>query len=195
MANNVVRIGLVVFGYLVGSIPVGVILGKLKGVDPRRTGSGNIGATNVMRVGGKALGIVTLLGDAAKGFVPVALAGALGCDALTIAIVGLAAFLGHIFPVFLGFKGGKGVATALGVYLAIRPLVILGAFIVFLIVFLAWRYVSLASMVGAIVVPVGLYLIKAPCELVSMSGIIGILVIIRHKENISRLLKGTENKI
>ena len=188
MANNVVRIGLVVFAYLVGSIPVGVILGKLKGVDPRRTGSGNIGATNVMRVGGKALGIVTLL-------VPVALAGALGCDALTIAIVGLAAFLGHIFPVFLGFKGGKGVATALGVYLAIRPLVILGAFIVFLIVFLAWRYVSLASMVGAIVVPVGLYLIKAPCELVSMSGIIGILVIIRHKENISRLLKGTENKI
>ena len=195
MANNVIRIGIVVFAYLMGSIPVGVILGRLKGVDPRKTGSGNIGATNVMRAGGKALGIVTLLGDAVKGFIPVAIAGALGCDILTVAIVGLAAFLGHVFPIFLGFKGGKGVSTALGVYLALRPLVILGAFIVFLIVFLIWRYISLASMVGAIAVPIGLYLIKAPCEFVSMAAIIGILVIIRHKENISRLLKGTENKL
>jgi glycerol-3-phosphate acyltransferase PlsY len=195
MANNVIRIGVIVFAYLMGSIPVGVILGKLKGVDPRKTGSGNIGATNVMRAGGKVLGIATLLGDAVKGFVPIALAGALGCDALTVAIVGLAAFLGHVFPVFLGFKGGKGVATALGVYLALRPLVILGAFIVFLIVFLIWRYMSLASMIGAIAVPIGLYLIKAPWEFVAMAGIIGILVIIRHKENISRLLKGTENKL
>jgi glycerol-3-phosphate acyltransferase PlsY len=130
-----------------------------------------------------------------KGFIPAALAGAFGCDALTVAIVGLAAFLGHIFPVFLRFRGGKGVATALGVYLAVRPLVILVAFIVFVIVLLIWRYMSLASMVGAIVVPIGLYLVKAPCEFVAMAGIIGILVIIRHKENISRLLKGTENKL
>jgi acyl phosphate:glycerol-3-phosphate acyltransferase len=193
--NNVINVLFVVFAYLIGSIPVGVILGKMKGIDPRKTGSGNIGATNVMRAGGKALGIITLLGDAAKGFIPVILARVFGFDVLIIAIVGLAAFLGHIFPIFLRFKGGKGVATALGVYIAIRPLVILGAFIIFIIVFLLWRYVSLASLIGAIVVPIGLYLVKAPYEFVVMAGLIGIIVIIRHKENISRLIKGTENKL
>jgi len=195
MTNNVIKIVLIIFAYLIGSIPVGVILGKMKGIDPRKTGSGNIGATNVMRAGGKALGIITLLGDAAKGFVPVAVATVLNADYLTIAIVGLAVFLGHVFSIFLGFRGGKGVATALGVYIAIRPLVILGAFIIFIIVFMIWRYMSLASIVGAIVVPIGLYLVKAPCEFIVMAGIIGIIVIIRHKENISRLIKGTENKL
>lgn len=195
MTDNVISIVLIIFAYLIGSIPVGVILGKIKGIDPRKTGSGNIGATNVMRAGGKTLGIITLLGDAAKGFIPVALAGALNRDVLIVAIVGLAAFLGHVFPVFLRFKGGKGVATALGVYIAVRPLIILGAFVIFVIVFLVWRYISLASIVGAIVVPFGLYLVKAPCELVVMAGLIGIIVIIRHKENISRLIKGTENKL
>ncbi len=193
--NNAINVLLIVLAYLIGSIPVGVILGKMKGIDPRKTGSGNIGATNVMRAGGKALGIITLLGDAAKGFIPVILARVLGFDVLIIAIVGLAAFLGHIFPVFLRFKGGKGVATALGVYIAIGPLVILGAFIVFVIVFIIWRYVSLASIVGAIVIPIGLYLAKAPLGFVVMAGLIGIIVIIRHKENISRLIKGTENKL
>lgn len=193
--NNVIDVMLVIFGYFVGSIPVGVILGMMKGIDPRKTGSGNIGATNVMRAGGKALGILTLIGDAAKGFIPVAIAGWADGDVLTVAIVGLAAFLGHVFPVFLRFKGGKGVATALGVYIAVRPLVILGAFIVFLIAFLIWRYVSLASIVGAIVVPVGLYLVKAPREFIAMAALIGIIVIMRHKENISRILKGTESKL
>ena len=192
---NVINVLFIVLAYLIGSIPVGVILGKMKGIDPRKTGSGNIGATNVMRAGGKALGVITLLGDAAKGFIPVFLARALGFDVLIIAIVGLAVFLGHIFPVFLRFKGGKGVATALGAYIAIRPIVIFGAFIVFVIVFMVWRYVSLASIVGAIVVPIGLYFVKAPCEFVAMAGLIGIIVIIRHKENITRLLKGTENKL
>ncbi len=186
---------LIILAYLIGSIPVGVILGKMKGIDPRKTGSGNIGATNVMRAGGKKLGIITLLGDAAKGFIPVAAAAALDADVLVVAIVGLAAFLGHVFPVFLRFKGGKGVATALGVYIAIRPLVILGAFIVFVIVFLVWRYISLASIVGAIIVPIGLYLVKAPREFIVMAGLIGIVVIIRHRENISRIIKGTENKL
>jgi acyl phosphate:glycerol-3-phosphate acyltransferase len=193
--NNVINALFIVLAYLIGSIPVGVILGKMKGVDPRKTGSGNIGATNVMRAGGKALGIITLFGDAAKGFIPVFLAELFGLDVSIIAIIGLAAFLGHVFPIFLRFKGGKGVATALGVYIAIGPLVILGAFIIFIIVFLIWRYVSLASLIGAIMVPIGLYVIKAPCEFVIMAGIIAMIVIIRHKENISRLLKGTENKL
>ena len=96
---------------------------------------------------------------------------------------------------FLRFKGGKGVATALGVYIAIRPSVILAAFIIFVIVFMIWRYVSLASLVGAIIVPIGLYVVKAPCTFVVMAGIIGLIVIIRHKDNISRLIKGTENKL
>lgn len=195
MTDNVISVVLIIFAYLIGSIPVGVILGKVKGIDPRKTGSGNIGATNVMRAGGKILGIITLLGDAAKGLIPVAIAAALGMDVLVIAIAGLAAFLGHVFPVFLRFKGGKGVATALGVYIAIRPLVILGAFVVFIIVFLIWRYISLASIVGAVVVPIGLYLVKAPREFIVMAGLIGIIVIIRHKENITRLIKGTESKL
>ncbi len=193
--DNGVNVALVVFAYLIGSIPVGVVLGKMKGVDPRKTGSGNIGATNVMRAGGKVLGIVTLLADTAKGFIPVAVAGALGAGELVISSVGLAVFLGHVFPVFLRFRGGKGVATALGVYIAVRPSVILAAFIIFVIVFMIWRYVSLASIIGAVIVPIGLYIVKAPCTFVVMAGIIGLIAIIRHKDNISRLIKGTENKL
>lgn len=186
---------LVVFAYLLGSIPVGVILGKLKGVDPRKTGSGNIGATNVMRAAGKKLGVVTLILDAAKGFLPVVLATVLGVHVYVIALVGLAAFLGHVFPIFLRFKGGKGVATALGVYLAVSPVTILGAFVVFVIVAAIWRYVSLASMIGAMAVPIGLYLIGAPWSFVAMAGLITLVVIIRHKDNITRLAKGTESKL
>ncbi len=186
---------LVVFAYFLGSIPVGVILGKLKGVDPRKTGSGNIGATNVMRAAGKKLGVITLILDAAKGFVPVALATALGVHVYVIALVGLVAFLGHVFPVFLRFRGGKGVATALGVYLAVSPVTILGAFVVFVIVAAIWRYVSLASMIGAMVVPIGLYLIGAPLAFVIMAGLIALVVIIRHKDNITRLVKGSESKL
>lgn len=186
---------LVVFAYLLGSIPVGVILGKLKGVDPRKTGSGNIGATNVMRAAGKKLGVVTLILDAAKGFLPVVLATVLGVHVYVIALVGLAAFLGHVFPIFLRFKGGKGVATALGVYLAVSPVTILGAFVVFVIVAAIWRYVSLASMIGAMAVPIGLYLIGAPGAFVIMAVLITLVVILRHKDNITRLAKGTESKL
>jgi glycerol-3-phosphate acyltransferase PlsY len=186
---------LVVFAYLLGSIPVGVILGRIKGVDPRKTGSGNIGATNVMRAAGKKLGVVTLILDAAKGFLPVVLATVLGVHVYVIALVGLAAFLGHVFPVFLRFKGGKGVATALGVYLAVSPVTILGAFVVFVIVAAIWRYVSLASMIGAMAVPIGLYLIGAPGAFVIMAVLITLVVILRHKDNITRLAKGTESKL
>ena len=193
--ESLVNIPLVVFAYLMGSIPVGVILGKLKGVDPRRTGSGNIGATNVMRAAGKKLGIITLLCDTAKGFIPVMLAICLDAQGYVIALTGFVVFLGHLFPVFLKFRGGKGVATALGVYLALSPAVVLGAFIVFAVVFAVWRYVSLASLIGAVAIPAGLYLKKAPFEFVAMAGLIALFVIVRHKDNISRLIKGTESKI
>lgn len=195
MTGFVLNAFLVVFAYFMGSIPMGVILGRLKGVDPRKTGSGNIGATNVMRAAGKKMGIITLILDTAKGFLPVALGTALGVHVYVIALVGLAAFLGHVFPVFLRFKGGKGVATALGVYLAVSPLTILGAFVVFIIVAAIWRYVSLASMIGATVVPIGLYLVGAPWAFVVMAGLITVVVLIRHKDNITRLTKGTESKL
>jgi len=195
LINFVLNPLLVVFAYFLGSIPVGVMLGRLKGVDPRKTGSGNIGATNVMRAAGKKLGVVTLILDAAKGFVPVALATLLGVPLCVVALVGLVAFLGHVFPVFLRFKGGKGVATALGVYLAISPVTILAAFVVFVIVAAIWRYVSLASMIGATVVPIGLYLIGAPWSFVVMAVLITLVVIVRHKDNIARLVKGTESKL
>lgn len=193
--NPLINPLLVIFAYLIGSIPVGVILGRLKGVDPRKTGSGNIGATNVMRAAGKKLGIITLLCDAAKGYLPVALAVALDVPEYVIALVGLMAFLGHVFPVFLRFRGGKGVATALGVYLGISPVTIFLAFVAFIVIFAIWRYVSLASIIGAVVVPIGLYLVKAPCAFVGMASLITLFVILRHKDNISRLIKGTENKL
>ncbi len=148
-----------------------------------------------MRAAGKKLGVVTLILDAAKGFLPVVLATVLGVHVYVIALVGLAAFLGHVFPVFLRFKGGKGVATALGVYLAVSPVTILGAFVVFVIVAAIWRYVSLASMIGAMAVPIGLYLIGAPGAFVIMAVLITLVVILRHKDNITRLAKGTESKL
>lgn len=194
-ANTLFNVLLIIFAYLIGSIPVGVILGKLKGIDPRKTGSGNIGATNVMRAAGKKLGIITLLLDAAKGFLPIVAAKAFGAGDYVIAMVGLVVFLGHVFPVFLKFRGGKGVATALGVYLALRPMVILAAFVVFVVVFAIWRYVSLASMIAAMVVPIGLYLVGAPGAFIVMAILITLVVILRHKDNISRLIKRTESKL
>ena len=110
---------LIVFAYLLGSVPVGVLLARMKGADPRKVGSGNIGATNVMRAAGKVTGALTLVGDILKGLLPVVLAFVVGEPAIVVAAVGLAAFLGHLFPLFLKFKGGKGVATALGVYLGL----------------------------------------------------------------------------
>ena len=178
-----------------GSIPVGVILGKLKGVDPRKTGSGNIGATNVMRAAGKVFGIITLICDAAKGFIPVVLTIYMGEFEYTVGMVGLAVFLGHLFPVFLRFKGGKGVATALGVYLALSPMSVLGSFVVFAVVLAIWRFVSLASIAGAVAMPLAFLLMKLPYEYVLLATAIAVAVILRHRENIVRLIKGTENKL
>jgi acyl phosphate:glycerol-3-phosphate acyltransferase len=181
--------------YLIGSVPVGVILAKLKGRDPRQAGSGNIGATNVMRTAGKTLGILTLLGDALKGFVPTALAISYGESAAFAGAVGLAAFLGHLFPIFLKFKGGKGVATELGVYAAISPLALAIAFLVFVTVLLKWRFVSLGSLVATGTAPLILYLIHAPYEYVCLAFIVGAMVFLRHRDNMVRIRTGTEHRI
>ncbi len=181
--------------YLIGSIPVGIILAKMKGADPRKVGSGNIGATNVMRAAGKKLGILTLAGDVLKGLIPVLAAVCYAQPHVLIAAAGLAAFLGHLFPLYLKFKGGKGVATALGVYLVLSPLAILINIVVFVLVLLKWRYVSLGSLTGTALVPLTLALLKAPAQYVYLSLIVGVLIFLKHKDNIRRLMDGTENRM
>lgn len=190
-----IEIIVVIAAYLMGSIPTGLLLAKaFGGVDIREAGSGNIGATNVYRTMGRKVGLLTLVGDCLKGVVPVVVAYALGFDSLWVAIVGLAAFLGHVYTVFLGFKGGKGVATALGVFLAVSYPSVLIALAVFVLVLLKWRYVSLASITAAAVMPSLVALIDRSPETVAMSVVIAAMVIYRHKENIKRLKAGTENK-
>lgn len=186
---------LVVCAYLVGSIPTGLLLAKaFGGLDIRSAGSGNIGATNVYRTMGRKVGILTLVGDCLKGVVPVVAAIRLDLPVEWIAVVGLAAFLGHVYTVFLGFKGGKGVATALGVFLAVSPLSVLAALAVFSLVLYKWRYVSLASITSAALMPSLVALIDKKPALVGMSLVIAALVIYKHRENIQRLKAGTENK-
>jgi glycerol-3-phosphate acyltransferase PlsY len=180
--------------YLLGSIPVGLLLSKVKGQDPRKVGSGNIGATNVMRVAGKGLGILTLAGDIVKGLLPTWLVIHYHEPNIVVAAVGLAAFLGHLFPLYLRFKGGKGVATALGVFLALEPFTVPILLAVFIMALLLWRYVSLGSLVGTALMPLLLLLFSAPIEYVVVSLVVGILIYYKHRDNIKRLLAGTENR-
>lgn len=185
----------VLCSYCIGSIPTGLLLAKaFGGVDIRTQGSGNIGATNVYRTLGRKIGILTLIGDCLKGLLPVVAAQALQLPVEWIALVGLAAFLGHVFPVFLRFKGGKGVATALGVFLATSPLAVLGALGAFIVVVMLWKYVSLASITAAAVMPLFTTFIYGTPTLIAMSVVISIIVILKHHENIRRLRSGTENK-
>ena len=191
--------------YLVGSLSFAVIVSRAMGLsDPRTYGSGNPGATNVLRSGSKPAAIVTLLLDAAKGWLPVMLVKWFGpawdLSEGTQALAGLAAFLGHLYPVFFAFKGGKGVATAVGVLLAFQPLLALATLLTFAIIVFFTRYVSLASMVAAVFAP-AYYLIgdgvawtasgAKTLALIAM----GLLLIWRHRENIQRLLAGTESKL
>ena len=182
--------------YLVGAIPSGVILTRLAGVgDVRQAGSGNIGATNVYRVAGRRLGILTLVCDAFKGVLPLVLVLAFGDGTpIQLALVAAAAFLGHCYPVYLGFKGGKGVATALGIYLVLSPLAVGGALLAFVGILWKWRYVSLASISAAALTPFLVLLAERslPLFLVTL-GISG-MVILRHRTNIARLLDGTETR-
>jgi glycerol-3-phosphate acyltransferase PlsY len=187
--------------YLLGSIPFGLLLAKLfAGTDVRQVGSGNIGATNVARSAGPAAGVLTLVLDAGKGWLAVWIAGrwAHGAAGL-LAAAGLFALLGHCFPVWLRFKGGKGVATAAGVFAALCPAAMVAALIFFVLVVGFWRYVSLGSLAAAAAIPLLVYLLWAPHfappETVTLGSLgIASLVIFQHRGNIARLARGEEPK-
>jgi glycerol-3-phosphate acyltransferase PlsY len=186
---------LVVFAYLLGSVPTGLVLSRaLAGKDPRQQGSRNIGATNVMRTAGKALGIITLLGDVLKGVIPVVIALWLVKEEFWVAGTGLAAFLGHCFPVYLRFKGGKGVATALGIFLPLAPLAVVFDILVFAGVVVISRMVSVGSLLGAAAMPILIWLLGYPLPSIILGICVAVLIIFRHKENIQRLLAGKENE-
>ena len=186
---------LILFAYFLGSIPMGVVLTRLFGnVDPRTQGSRNIGATNVYRTAGKKLGIFTLLGDILKGVIPVALARATLDSHFWIGAVALVAFLGHLFPIFLKFKGGKGVATGLGVFTALSPLSTILAAVVFVLVVFKWRYISLGSLTAAAAFVIFLALLDPQKIYIPFALIVAALVFYRHRENIERLMAGKENK-
>jgi glycerol-3-phosphate acyltransferase PlsY len=191
------------FGYLLGSIPTGLLLTRLfSGTDPRKAGSKNIGATNVFRTSGRTLGILTLIGDVLKGLIPVWIGLRWGGGdqwGLTadqwIAIAGLSPFLGHVFPIFLGFKGGKGVATAVGVHLPISPIAVLIELFLFIGILWKWRYISLGSITCATTIPILIAYFRSDSQAYFiMSVIIAALILYRHQSNIARLLQGTENK-
>ena len=185
---------LIIIAYFLGSIPTGLLLAKAAGVDIRSSGSGNIGATNVYRTLGRSVGVMTLVGDCLKGLVPVLVARHLAMADPWLAGVGLAAFLGHVYTVFLGFKGGKGVATALGVFLGVAPLAVAGALLVFVGIVWKTRYISLGSITAAAVMPGLVAVLDGRPPLVLMSVLIAALVVWKHRENIQRLRSGTENR-
>ena len=187
-------ISCVIAAYLLGSIPTGLLLGRALGVDIRAAGSGNIGATNVYRTMGRKLGIITLLCDCLKGLIPVLAAKYLGFPLPWVAAVGLAAFLGHVYTIFLRFKGGKGVATALGVFIGVSPVSVLAALAIFSFVLWQWRYVSLASIAAAVAIPVVVALVEQKAYFTYMAVVIATIVIHKHRENIRRLKAGTENR-
>ncbi len=188
--------------YLLGSVPFGLLIGRSRGIDIREHGSGNIGATNVLRVLGKPLGITTFFLDALKGYLPVA-AGAwaaassgLAAPETLGALCGLAAILGHNFPIFLGFKGGKGVATSAGALLGIAPAAVGVGLAAWALVFFTSRYVSLASIIAAAVIGgAGWWLYGGDGVLVpALLTLLALLIVWRHRGNIRRLLNGTENR-
>ena len=190
----------IIFAYLIGSIPTGLVFGKLlKGIDIREYGSGNIGATNVFRVVGKIPGIIVLIIDILKGFAPVALVPHLVnvpiSKGLFSVLLGAAAISGHNWTIFSRFKGGKGVATGAGVFLALNPIAVGITLVLFFVLVALTKYISLGSVCSAVILPVLLMLFKSPLEYTLFGLIMGLIVIWRHKENIKRLLKGTENKI
>ena len=184
----------IVAAYLIGSIAFGILISKLFGLpDPRTVGSGNIGATNVARSGKKLPAILTLLGDAFKGWLPVCLALQSGMLMWVVAGVGLAVFFGHLFPIFHRFKGGKGVATALGVMLAISLMLGLAALITWAIVFAISRYSSLAAIVAAVLSPLYAWVLLPYKDYVIMMFVIAVMLVWRHRINIQKLLAGTES--
>jgi acyl phosphate:glycerol-3-phosphate acyltransferase len=183
---------LVVAAYLCGSLPIGVWAASRVGVDVRQTGSGNIGATNVTRSAGARAGLLTLLGDVAKGAVPAALARLLLSDVWLIALTGVAAVCGHLFPAFLRFSGGKGVATAFGVFMLLTPAAAACSAAVFAFVALSTHYISLASMLAALALPLTAVVLGYSGPLCGATVLVGCGIVLRHRENLVRLWHGAE---
>jgi glycerol-3-phosphate acyltransferase PlsY len=187
--------------YLIGAVPIGYLVGRAFGVaDVRRHGSGSIGATNVLRTVGRLPAILTLLGDIAKGYLAVVAGAALGArpsgaDTGVIAASAVAVVIGNCWSIFLGFRGGKGVATGLGALLRIVPLAVLPAALVWLVVTLTFRYVSLGSILAASCVPLGALLLGTPAPFVIAAFAVGAIIVARHYANITRLLAGHEPKL
>lgn len=185
--------------YLIGSLSFAVIVARLMGLpDPRTFGSGNPGATNILRTGKKAAAALTLLGDAAKGWLAVWLAGIAGAhfgvQILAVHLAAIAVFLGHLFPVFFGFKGGKGVATALGIMLALDPWLGLAVFATWLVVFAVSRISSLSALVAALLAPLYGTFFNGSRILILTLGVLTVLLLWRHRANIQRLLAGEEGR-
>ena len=187
---------LIPVAYLFGSISSAIIVCRLMGLpDPRTQGSGNPGATNVLRLGGKKAAALTLVGDMLKGFIPVLLANLSGVSALVLAATGLAAFLGHLYPLFFGFKGGKGVATALGVQFALGWQIGGGVALIWLLMAKGLNISSLAALVSMALAPGIVWLFRPVPELVVMQVIVTLLLFWRHRSNIRNLLEGREGRI
>jgi len=186
----------VVAAYLLGSVPFAMIAAKLFGLaDPRTFGSGNPGATNVLRTGNKKAALFTLIGDALKGWVAVFVAQQAGLSPLAVGLVALAVFFGHLFPVFLGFKGGKGVATAAGVLLALDPLLGLAVLATWLLVAYVSRYSSLAALIAAVSAPLYMVLLHGADGHFAVIMAIALALIAKHWPNLQRLMAGQESKI
>ena len=191
-----IPLAVLLIAYLLGAIPFGYLLVKWKtGADVRAAGSGNIGATNVMRTTGRAAGVVTLLLDIAKGYAAVWMAGRLtGQDVLWMSLAALAVMAGHAYPVFLGFKGGKAVASFVGAFLCLTPWAMAIEIVVFVVVVIWTRHISMGSIIWAATLPLAVWLVmRAPWPAVAASAAAGAFVIYRHSSNIQRLRQGTEN--
>ena len=187
------QITLVLMAYFFGSISFGIIISYIfKLSDPRTIGSKNPGATNVMRAGNKLAALLTLLGDMLKATLVIAIANYMDVSEINLVIISIAVLLGHIFPVYYQFKGGKGVATALGILLGFNWLLALTVFFVWLCIFLIWRYSSLAAVVATLSAPIISCFLEFSIETLWLTIIIAILIIYRHKGNIKNLLNGTE---
>lgn len=186
---------ILVLSYFLGSIPFGMIVARVKGIDLAKTGSGNIGATNVFRSVGKGLGVLVFVLDMLKGFLPVYIASAASQNHYFIMLCGILAIAGHMFSPFLKFKGGKGVATGLGVILAIAPYLFILSFLLGISIITITGYVSLASITGSVFLTILMFRGGQPMSYVWMVFLITVFIIYKHIPNIKRLLNGTENKI
>jgi glycerol-3-phosphate acyltransferase PlsY len=183
-------------GYAIGSIPFSFLVARLFGVkDVRAVGSGNVGATNVMRSAGKGAGVLALLLDGSKGAVTVLLARAQGSSELEVCLAGLCAMIGHLFPVWLGFRGGKGVATGAGLFLPLAPMALGVAVVVFIAIVALSRYVSLASILASLSLPLAAYLLGSGPTVASTALIAALMVVVKHRANIGRLARGAEPKL